>query len=306
MKKFLPGVLLLHLLSTGAFACTCGEVLSPYQAYQEAQAVFIGNVISSEDIPDEETVGNLTYEVYDRHFKIAVTEVFKGKKTQEIDIDVGRINSSCYRGYAVGSTYLVYAYGNSATEKPGGILFAGYCTRSSLLKFMQGDVFYLHNLLQGKPEPVLYDSISRIDDDPNDVDSSRVTALRGIPVIVEGTRGRFSTTTDENGLYSFEKLPDGEYMVSATLPDKYRHRWFTSRTLTVKAKNPGTFMEFAGSWKNNIEVKVVDAAKDNHSVAGRRDRTESINYLDELRFERNFRGAGCSLVRSTILLFLIT
>lgn len=162
--KFVLSALLLHVLTTATIACTCGPSPSPYKAYQEAQAVFTGKVISSQDIPYDETVRDQKYNVYDRHFKFEVTEVLKGNKTNEIVINVGRIDSTCYWGLKIGESYLVYAYRSNqrfnrsesfwgaATKKPDEIMFAGSCTRTEMLKYAFDDLLYLRGMLQGLAE----------------------------------------------------------------------------------------------------------------------------------------------------------
>lgn len=269
--KFVLSALLLHVLTTVTFACTCGPAPSPYKAYQEAQAVFTGKVISSEDIPYDQTVRDKKYNVYDRHFKFAVTEVLKGNKPDETVINVGRIDSSCYRGFTIGESYLVYAYGSNqrfnrsesyrglATKEPDEIMFAGACTRSDPLKYTLDDLLFLRGMLKGAPEPVLYGSVSRIDNDPKDPESSRVTYLSGITIIAESNQKKFNTITDENGLYSFKKLPNGEYKVRPVLPDKYMIYWFPNETVTIPSNGYKSFADFSTGWNNRIEGKVTDA-----------------------------------------------
>ena len=270
--KFVLSALLLHLLTTVAIACTCGPSPSPYKAYQEAQAVFTGKVVSSQDIPYDQTVSDPKYNVYDRHFKFAVTEVLKGTKTNEIVINVGRRDSSCYQGFTIGESYLVYAYASNqrfnrsesywgaATKKPDETMFAGACTRTETLKYAFDDLLYLRGMLQGVAEPVLYGSVSRVDNDPKDPESSRVTYLSGFTVIAESNGRKFSAITDNNGLYSFKKLPNGEYKVRAVLPGKYMHYWFNEEKVTVPSDGYGAFAEFSTGWNNHVEGKVSDDA----------------------------------------------
>ena len=270
--KFVLSALLLHVLTTATIACTCGPSPSPYKAYQEAQAVFTGKVISSQDIPYDQTVRDPKYNVYDKHFKFEVTEVLKGNKANEIVINVGRRDSSCYRDFTIGESYLVYAYRSNqrfnrsesyrglATKEPDDIMFAGFCTRTETLKYAFDDLLYLRGMLQGVAEPALYGSVSRVDNDPKDPESSRVTPLSGIRVSAESDRRIYITTTDSNGLYSFKQLHDGEYKVSAVMPDKYMHYGFTFEKVTIPSHGYGSFAEFSAGWNNQIEGKVTDDA----------------------------------------------
>ncbi len=272
MKKLILSGLLLHFFTVIGFACTCGQIASPYQAYKQAQAVFIGEVTGSEDIPYDRTAQDPKFNVYDRHFRFSVREVLKGSKTNEITISVGRIDSSCYRGFTIGETYLVYAYSpdqrfnlsesywrGAAAKEPDNVLFVRACTRTDALKHSLDDLIYLRGMLQGKTEPALYGSVSRLDNDPENPDSSRATYLNGISIIAEGNQKQFSTTTDETGLYSFKELPEGEYKVHPVVPDKYLHYWFTEEKVEV-SKNHSGFAEFMVGWNNRVEGTVTDGA----------------------------------------------
>ena len=264
MKNFLLSVFLLHFFTVVTLACTCGQIATPYQAYHEAQAVFIGKVISSEDIPYDQTVQDPKYNVYDRHFRFSISEVLKGDKTSETVISVGRIDSSCYQGFSIGETYLVYAYRADqnfnhsesywgvATKKPDNILFAKSFTRTHALKFSLDDLIYLRGMLQSKPEPALYGSVSRYDNDPQNPDSSRATYLNGLSIIAEGNQKQYRTVTDENGLYGFKELPEGEYKVHPVLPDRYLQYWFLEVEVMV-VKGYAAYAEFMAGWNNRVE-----------------------------------------------------
>lgn len=259
MKRFVLAALLLHAFTIFAIACTCGPSPSPYRAYQEAQTVFIGKVISSDDFAYTDSARGRKYDVADRHFKFAITEVLKGKKTDEIVINAGLIGSSCYRGFTAGETYLVYAY-RSSERVPDETMFAGMCTRTDRLTAGADDISFLRGLLQGKAEPVLYGSVARADTDPKDPFSSRTTYMSGITIVAESNQKQFMTVTDELGLYSFNNLPEGEYTVRPLVDAKYAHYWFKDEKVMVPDKGYGAFAEFWIGWNNRVEGKITDAA----------------------------------------------
>ena len=253
-----------------ANACTCGPSPSPYQAYREATAVFTGKVVSSKDVPYDQTVLNPKYNVYDRHFRFVVEEVFKGPKIAEIDITVGRIDSTCYQGYTIGKSYLVYAYGNSerfnlsesyfgrATKKPEETLFSGACTRSNNLDSSRGDIYFIRSMLRGEPEPRVYGSVVRSDNVPNDPNSHRVTYLDGIKVIITSAHRTFETVTDQSGLYKFGSLPDGEYTVQPVLPSKYTPYFPVEEKFTLNAASR-VYAGFSVGWNNMLSGRVLDS-----------------------------------------------
>ncbi len=100
-------IIILPYFARSTQACSCFAIPSPYKAYKEATAVFIGKVVSSKDVPYEESIRDKKFTVYNRHFHFIVEESFKGTKDTEIDISVGRIDSSCYQGFTIGESYLV-------------------------------------------------------------------------------------------------------------------------------------------------------------------------------------------------------
>lgn len=255
MKKLLLSALLLPLFTITTIACRCdGRLPSPYQAYHEAHAIFIGKVLSAENIPYEETIRDKKFTVYDRHFKFAVTEVLKGNKISNITINVGRIDSSCYRGFSIGDNYLVYADASNRKE----IMFSAFCTRTSTLRSRLADVISIRAMLRGDPEPRLYGSLSRSDNDPNDPNASRVTYLSGITIVAESNGRQFSTITDKDGIYRFTKLAAGVYSVRPILPDKYMSYFPDSEEVTVARKSYGASADFWSGWNNQVEGRVLD------------------------------------------------
>ena len=257
--------LLLIILSTSYFwfeakACTCAPADTPYREYQKATAVFIGKAISSKDTVVTEYK---SYTAYERVFQFSVTESFKGLKTSTVEISVGRVDSSCYQGFAVGGSYLVYAYGSA-----GSSLQTGACTRTDGLSYAADDLHYIRDLLKGVPEPRLYGSVMRVDSDLGSPKSgSRVTPLKGIKVLIEGEGKTFEAVTDEQGLYSLPRLPDGEYKAHPLLPKKYMAYLAAEEKFILGSKasvfdiqqGPSAYAAFRIGWNNYLNGRIVDA-----------------------------------------------
>src|SRR5262249_13358140 len=128
-------------LAVSAIGCVCFPLPTPYRAYREAKAVFVGKVLISKDIAAQEQSQDRSYTYYERHFRFSVTESLKGIANSEIEISAGRIDTDCYQGFTVGENYLVYAYGDSPDA-----LGSGACTRTNNLKYAVDDLYYLHTL----------------------------------------------------------------------------------------------------------------------------------------------------------------
>ena len=61
-----------------------------------------------------------------------------------------------------------------------------------------------------------------------------------------------ATVTDENGLYGFKELPEGEYKVHPVLPDRYLQYWFLEEEVMV-IKGYAAYAEFMAGWNNRVE-----------------------------------------------------
>jgi hypothetical protein len=226
--------------------------------------VFVGKVLSSNDVPYSEQGRDKAYTVRERHFRFAIEESFKGIKTSEVEVNAGRIDSSCYSGFAVGESYLVYAFG-----EPEAALRSEMCSRTRNLVWAFDDIHYIRDLLSGIPEPRVYGSVGRADNDLIKSNSILVTPLEGIKIVVEGKGLRFETVTDKQGLYSIAQVPDGKYKIRPTLPDKYMH-YFPGEVefiLGTKEQQEAPFVHqgrtaYAGfnvGWNNRISGKILDA-----------------------------------------------
>jgi hypothetical protein len=245
-------------------ACSCLPIPTPYNAYQEAAAVFIGKVVSSKDVAYEERIRDKQFTVYDRQFHFIIEESFKGTKDTEVDINVGRIDSSCYQGFSIGESYLVYAYGNS-----GNILGSGACTRTNKIKWAFDDIHYIRAMLRGAPEPRIYGAVARSGNDLKS-ESALVEPIEGIKILIEGEKNqRFEAITNKQGFYSITKIPDGRYKVRPILPDKYMS-YFPAEGEVILDTQGGTdyervqrgrsaYARFDIGWNNKISGRVLDA-----------------------------------------------
>jgi len=265
-KAITKATLLLIVISASYFwfeakGCTCPAPDTPYREYQKATAVFIGKVISSKDtvIPE-----NTSYTVYERAFQFSVTESLKGVKTSTVDIDVGRLDSSCYRGFAVGESYLVFAYSSAGSK-----LHSGACTRTVHLSDAADDLHYIRDSLKGVPEPRMYGSVMLVDSDSSSTKSrQRVTPIKDVKVLIEGEGKTFEAVTDEQGLYSLPQLPDGEYTAHPLLPKKYTAYFPAEEKFILGSKEswdfqiqrgPNAYAAFRIGWNNRLNGRIVDS-----------------------------------------------
>ena len=226
--------------------------------------MFVGKVISSKDVTftEQNRLGK-DYDYKERHFRFVVNELLKGPKDSEIDINAGRTDSSCYAGFTVGKTYLVYASGIWQA------LYTEMCNRSSSIASAYSDLHFLRSLLKGTPEPRVYGSVTRTDPDLTKENSGRVTPMAGVRVVIEGNKQKFETVSDKGGLFSFINVPDGKYTIRPVLPDNYRAYYPASEefvlTSNKKERHPAihygasAYLEFNIGWNNELSGKVLDS-----------------------------------------------
>lgn len=96
-------------------ACTCLPWRPPAQAFAEADAVFLGRILSFEEIPS----------IYQRRAQIEVLKIWKGNKNEADTLFTAMSEASCGYDFRVGETYLIYAH--RFGEEP---LSTNLCTRT--------------------------------------------------------------------------------------------------------------------------------------------------------------------------------
>jgi hypothetical protein len=248
-----------------AQACVCGPQRSPYGEYQDARAVFVGTVISSKDVAITENIRDRTYTAYERIFQFSVNESLKGLKTPTVEINLGRIDSDCYQGFAIGESYLVYAF--SATD---GSLRTGACTRTNHLSDALDDLHYIRDLIKGVPEPRVYGSVMRVDANLGGITTrQRVTPMSGIKILIEAKGRSFTAVTDNEGLYSVARIPDGKYKVHPVLPEKYTAYFPTSEEFILGSQEEffdprmqqgsAAYASFRIGWSNHLSGRILDS-----------------------------------------------
>lgn len=267
MKKllFTFGFLLFAnvLLSSNVRACSCGTEPPLYESFKNADAVFAGTVTKLEEIKIERD-----YEIEDLNqiFYFQVSEAFKGVSGKTLKVNAGIKDFGCYSGFDVGDSYLVFA------TEGGEFYHAGGCSRYSELKFAQAEIFFIRELLKGKPESQIYGSVSRNDNFPG-TEETRITYLPKIPVIIENDKKRFQAMTDKNGVYRFDNIPEGEYNIKPIVPPIHGKINNESTTISITrnkkvrfldptglpSEAASHFLEFGVRWDNQVSGKIYDA-----------------------------------------------
>lgn len=273
-SKFLllNSIIFLPFFTQNVLACQCFGFETPYEAYKNADAVFVGKVVSIKDLLGKEIIKDDSsnwWENYreregDTEYNLfAVQEWFKGEKKSEVTVLTG-INM-CERGFSSGRTTLIYAY---KSESSGELRTHIFCSR---IYFSDTDVYFLRELLANKPEPRIYGTVL-LKDRNLATNKYQESYLENIKIIAQKGKRKFVTFTDKNGLYRFYKLPDGKYRVYPDTPKKYERDFSFSTLVEInlqktgephreyyKSFGPSAYADFAFRWSNKISGRVLDA-----------------------------------------------
>src|SRR5262249_36895932 len=112
-----------------AYACVCPRH-DPPQAFNDAKAVFIGEMLGGTEQLSAQNRGGRSYTIEAGQVRFAVEEVFKGSLGSEATIEVASMQGTSCGPYGLkrGERYIVYAY---AAEQQTDILHSGVCTRTA-------------------------------------------------------------------------------------------------------------------------------------------------------------------------------
>lgn len=259
-------------LVVNVFACSCSPTPPIYDIFDSSDGVFIGKVIGYKDVKGKEIYKNDNneveeYEITERVFQFEVNEVFKGVKGKLVEINVGRTDTSCSHEYGKDGSYLIYA----RKDKKTNTLYDSFCSPSTSIESAQSQILFIREKLKGKPQSQIYGSVVRSDTFPNSM-KSRMTSLEGIKIILEGKEKVFETVTDKNGLYRFNKIPDGEYKIQPLLNSSYKLFWTSVEKVKIFEGKVftgdggffdngynGAYAEFTIGWNNSVEGRVLDS-----------------------------------------------
>ncbi|MEQ1907671.1 MAG: carboxypeptidase regulatory-like domain-containing protein [Vicinamibacterales bacterium] len=190
------------LLPAGAYACECAGPAEACHAVWDADAVFVGHVIS------------ISTDMQDRVAEVAVNEPFRGIQLTQVRLSAGFGGLSCGYEFEMGKTYLIYA-----SRSPEGHLATSACSRTRPVEEAAGDLAYLRSLAAVTPRTLgrLAGTIHRWQDPPPS--DYRFEGLPNIRVRATGDGRTFTGVSNGRGEFLLTRLPLGTYEVQALLPD---------------------------------------------------------------------------------------
>lgn len=192
-------------------ACSCFAPPPLYESFKQSAAVFTGTVTKLEKVKVKDDKGES--ETTENIFHFQVAEAFKGVDGKTFKINAGANDNSCYSSFTIGDSFLIFA------QKDNDSYYCGMCSRKESLERAQDEIFFIRELLAGKPESQIYGMVTRNDNFPG-TDKPRVTRLSGVKVLVEGGKKILEKLTDKNGVFRFNNIPEGKYTVKAVVSDE--------------------------------------------------------------------------------------
>jgi len=128
---YLATFLLLSIAKS--FACSCDVIPTVENSFENADAIFVGTVISKKNI----SVKYESRNVIQIEYKIRLIKLFKGKKISEIiSITTGDGRHDCGFMFEINKKYIVYAYNRNQYFDGGEIvkpfLSTNVCQRTAI------------------------------------------------------------------------------------------------------------------------------------------------------------------------------
>jgi hypothetical protein len=214
MRKlfFLAASFLIFCTPSLVSACTCAFTLGTcQQTWKSADLIFTGKV--TRKVPVGEGVNiDVSYTMY--AFEFQVTEVFRGFafEGQTVLVHTGAGGGDCGYQFKIGTNYLVYASLNN------GRLGTNICTPTRPSAGALHIVRQLRALQKGGRAADLFGTIATSPVAFTDINQD-IKPLAGKQVrVIDGNNVEQSTTTDDEGIFSFQDLPAGTYRIEVSPP----------------------------------------------------------------------------------------
>jgi hypothetical protein len=285
-RFFLAAAFVIFCAPSLVSACTCGGWFGGCnQAWKFGEVIFTGKVTSK--ITDS-APATLEDHFLRNAFQFSVDESFRGSAIagQEITIYTGMGGGDCGYEFNVGTTYLVYA------AVYNGKLITGICTPTNLAARVPDVIRQLRALQKGERVADLFGTLGTapvsLADDPLDI-----KPLAGKRVRVIGVRNLTrSTTTDNEGVYSFPSLPADTYRIEID-PPTGMSTWQLNQGETYKAEigaQAGCPVSITFGVDGRIKGRAVD--EQGNGVAG----FVTVEFVDQKEAEiARRRGGGMGI-----------
>ncbi|MGO9589873.1 MAG: collagen binding domain-containing protein [Candidatus Acidiferrales bacterium] len=198
-RRILVSFVLFATVLPSAWSQDCVPAPGPSILLKTNEAVFVG------------TVTGATGGTYQLH----VTEAFKGVTGGAFAVEA--VAGMSFTGFQMGKQYLVFAYTLIDNDGTRFHLARG-CGLTQELKHAQATLEQVRAEKNGQRVAPVYGMLLRTFPETLAWGESYEQGSPGIVVRLRSGTKTYRTKTDENGVYTFGRLPPGTYQVSADLP----------------------------------------------------------------------------------------
>ena len=192
--------LTLLLLPSRADACSCVGGLPICQTFWEADAVFAGEVLSIDPVPEGADPGFSRKRV-----RFRVQQAWRGGVEGEVEIRTGAGGGDCGYRFERGGTYLVYAHGHEGT------LSTSICTRTKKLAMAGEDLEYIKTALQSAATGRIYGTVHR---QQSRTPGAPDRLAAGYKVTLSNAGQSWTSVTNAEGRFEFTGIPAGTYAIA--------------------------------------------------------------------------------------------
>jgi hypothetical protein len=258
-------VLAAFMYCSDAAACSCVGSGPPCQAFFQTDAVvFLGTVRGITD------PGRTAANILDRRVvSFSIESALRNIQGSSVNVRTGLGGGDCGFDFKPGLQYLVYAYRHT-----DGHLSAGICSRTRLASEAAEDLAYLGTLPSTGAGGRMFGTINHWEHDPATRETVQYGPVADVQILLRGTRGTFSGTTDTAGKYSVSGIPAGSYDMEVLPPPAFSTRYqqrkieFTDPracraedfSLHYDGRISGTILDASGRPVPNVPLDLVAAA----------------------------------------------
>jgi hypothetical protein len=208
--RFVFFLLFFILLPKSVLACSCSGIGPvPCAGLNKSGVLFVGTVLHVDNPPDE------SYGPGEARYTFRVDEKFEGAEVPEIDVYSGRGSGDCSFHFRLGQQYLVSPY-----RKSDGRLFAIICSITRPIELAQAILPQLRAMRDHQRVASLYGTLRSSEEPYLSVTEHQIgQPLGNTRVVLRSGERTFTAVTDSNGVYALFGVPEGEYQLTAELPD---------------------------------------------------------------------------------------